>query len=171
MTKPARTAKPTAGAKLNQQGVLQALRACESKKAGDITLLEMDRASSAFTDYFVICSGTNPRQIQAIADEVEETLGRRGLRPLNVEGYNRAEWILLDYFDFVVHIFSEHARKFYDLERLWKSARRVEVSSLQTVARRRSTRRGTAKLSRPAKRTSAKPTSKRGSPTRKRKTK
>ena len=101
MTKPARTAKPTAGAKLNQQGVLQALRACESKKAGDITLLEMDKASSAFSDYFGICSGTNPRQIQAIADEVEETLGRRGLRPLNVEGYNRAEWILLDYFDWL----------------------------------------------------------------------
>jgi len=126
MTKPARTRKPGNLRKLNQQGVLDALRACESKKAGDVALLEMDKTSSAFTDYFVICSGSNPRQIQAIADEVEQSLSRRGVRPLNVEGYKQAEWVLIDYVDFVVHIFSESARKFYDLERLW--SRRARLS-------------------------------------------
>ena len=131
MTKPARTAQPANLRKLKQQGVLDALRACESKKAGDVALLQMDKASSAFTDYCVICSGTNPRQIQAIADEVELNLGRRGLHPLHIEGYKQAEWVLIDYVDFVVHIFSQAARKFYDLERLWKSARKIEATSLQ----------------------------------------
>jgi ribosome-associated protein len=145
MTRSARTAKPAHLRpsnvrpanlrKLNQQGVIDALKACESKKAGDLTLLEMDKASSAFTDYFVICSGTNPRQIQAIADEVQQSLEKRGQHPLNVEGYRQAEWVLLDYVDFVVHIFSEPARKFYDLERLWKSAKRVTPATLVTRSR------------------------------------
>lgn len=113
-----------------RQQVAQAIRAVESKKGQDVAILEMDRASGAFTDYFVVCSGTNPRQIQAIADEVEHQLGKAGLRPTSMEGYNQAEWVLLDFVDFVVHIFSERARKFYDLERLWKSARRVKPSEL-----------------------------------------
>ncbi len=86
------------------------------------------KGSGAFTDYFVVCSGTNPRQIQAISDEVEERLEKSGLRPTHVEGYKQAEWVLLDYVDFVVHIFSEKARKYYDLERLWKSAKRLAPS-------------------------------------------
>jgi len=111
--------------------VAQALAACESKKAFDFTLLKLDAASSGFTDYFLVCSGTNPRQIQAISEEVEHQLERTGLRPAHIEGYRQAEWVLLDYVDFVVHIFSERARRFYNLERLWKSAERLDPSSLQ----------------------------------------
>ena len=111
--------------------VAQALAACESKKAFDFTLLKLDAASSGFTDYFLVCSGANPRQIQAICDEVEHQLERAGMRPAHIEGYRQAEWVLLDYVDFVVHIFSERARRFYDLERLWKSAERLEPASLQ----------------------------------------
>jgi ribosome-associated protein len=114
--------------------VARAVKAAESKKAEDVTILEMDRASGAFTDYFVVCSGTNPRQIQAVADEVEKQLGEMGTRPNSVEGYNQAEWVLLDYVDFVVHIFSERARSFYDLERLWKSARRLKPADLSRKA-------------------------------------
>ncbi len=113
-----------------RQQVAQAVKAVESKKGEDVAILEMDRASGAFTDYFIVCSGTNPRQIQAISDEVEKQLAHAGLRPNSVEGYNQAEWVLLDYVHFVVHIFSERARGFYDLERLWKSARRLEPADL-----------------------------------------
>jgi ribosome-associated protein len=95
----------------------------------------MEKGSGAFTDYFVLCSGTNPRQVQAIADEVELRLKAAGLRPTQVEGYKRAEWILVDYVDFVVHVFSEKARKFYDLERLWKTAKRLEPSELKAKPR------------------------------------
>jgi ribosome-associated protein len=99
----------------------------------------MEKGSGAFTDYFVLCSGTNPRQVQAIADEVELRLKKAGLRPTHVEGYSQAEWVLVDYVDFVVHVFSEKARKFYDLERLWKSARRLEPGDLKTTVRARKT--------------------------------
>jgi ribosome-associated protein len=116
--------------------VAQALAACESKKAFDFTLLKLDAASSGFTDYFLVCSGTNPRQIQAICDEVEHQLVRAGMRPAHIEGYRQAEWVLLDYVDFVVHIFSERARRYYDLERLWKSAERLEPASLQPKPKR-----------------------------------
>lgn len=104
--------------------VHQAVEAAEEKKALDITVLDVKEAA-AFTDYFVICTGTSSRQIQTISDEVERRLDLDGLRPLHVEGYNHAEWILMDYGDFVVHIFSERARTFYGLERLWRTARRV----------------------------------------------
>ncbi len=122
--------------------VAAAIAACEEKKAGDITTLQLDKIHSGFTDYFVICSGSNPRQIQAISDEVEQKLSKAGLRPTHTEGYQQAEWVLLDYVDFVVHIFSEKARKFYDLERLWKSAKRLTPSELtpqrtRTVSRSR----------------------------------
>jgi ribosome-associated protein len=113
-----------------RQQVAQAVKAVENKKGEDVAILEMDRASGAFTDYFIVCSGTNPRQIQAISDEVERQLVQAGLRPNSVEGYNQAEWVLLDYVDFVVHVFSERARNFYDLERLWKSARRLKPGDL-----------------------------------------
>jgi ribosome-associated protein len=114
-----------------------AIQACLEKKAEELTILEMEKGSGAFTDYFVLCSGTNPRQIQAIADEVELRLKSTGLRPTHVEGYNQAEWILVDYVDFVVHVFSEKARKFYDLERLWKTAKHLEPADLKTPARKR----------------------------------
>jgi ribosome-associated protein len=117
--------------------VSEAIRACYEKKAEEVTVLALEKESGAFTDYFVVCSGTNPRQIQAISDEVEERLEKAGLRPNHVEGYKQAEWVLLDYVDFVVHIFSEKARKYYELERLWKSARKLEPAELTAVQRRR----------------------------------
>ena len=110
--------------------ISEAIRACLEKKAEEITILELEQGSGAFTDYFVVCSGSNPRQVQAIADEVELRLKKADLRPNQIEGYKQAEWVLLDYVDFVVHVFSEKARKFYDLERLWKSAKRLEPSEL-----------------------------------------
>jgi ribosome-associated protein len=117
--------------------VAAAIQACLDKKAEELSILEMEKGSGAFTDYFVLCSGTNPRQIQAIADEVELRLKSVGLRPTHIEGYNQAEWVLLDYVDFVVHVFSEKARRFYDLERLWKTARRLQPSDLKTASRKR----------------------------------
>jgi ribosome-associated protein len=110
--------------------VSEAILACQDKQADDVTVLELEKDSGAFTDYFVMCSGTNPRQIQAIADAVDERLEALGLRVTHSEGYKQAEWVLLDYVDFVVHIFSEKARQFYDLERLWKSAKRLEPAEL-----------------------------------------
>ena len=112
--------------------VAEAISACQDKKAEELTILELEKGSGPFTDYFVICSGTNPRQVQAISDEVEERLKKTGLRPNNVEGYRQAEWVLLDYVDFVVHIFSDKARKYYELERLWKSAKRLEPAEWKT---------------------------------------
>jgi len=117
--------------------VTAAIQACLDKKAEELSILEMEKGSGAFTDYFVLCSGTNPRQVQAIADEVELRLKKAGLRPTHTEGYNQAEWVLIDYVDFVVHVFSEKARKFYDLERLWKSAKRLEPGDLRTAAKKR----------------------------------
>jgi ribosome-associated protein len=104
----------------------RAIRAAEDKKAVDLTVLDL-RKAAGFTDYFLICSGTNPRQIRAIADAVLEALAAEGVSPAHVEGYDRSEWVLLDYFDFVVHVFAPETRMFYGLERLWGSAERVEV--------------------------------------------
>src|SRR5580693_9827612 len=84
-----------------KQQVAEAISACQDKKADEITILELEKGSGAFTDYFVVCNGTNPRQIQAISDEVEERLEKAGQRPTHIEGYKQAEWILLDYVDFV----------------------------------------------------------------------
>ena len=120
-----------------KQQVAHAIAACETKKAEDVSVLELDKSSGAFTDYFVICSGSNPRQIQAISDEVEQRLSRAGLRPMHVEGYKQAEWVLLDYVDFVVHVFSRHARNFYNLERLWKSAKPLSPAELRRSPRQR----------------------------------
>ena len=104
----------------------RAVRAAEDKKALDLTVLDL-RKAAGFTDYFLICSGTNPRQIRAIADAVIESLKADGISPAHVEGYDRSEWVLLDYFDFIVHVFAPETRMFYGLERLWGSAERVEV--------------------------------------------
>lgn len=134
--------------------VISAVHACEEKKAQEVAILELEKGSGAFTDYFVICSGANPRQIQTIADSVEDRLNRSGVRATHTEGYNQAEWVLLDYVDFVVHIFSENARKFYDLERLWRSARRVAPADLErkrATPKRETSRNGT----RPGRRTSS----------------
>ena len=103
----------------------RAVEAAEDKKAIDLVVLDL-RKAAGFTDFFVICSGSNPRQVRAIADAVMESLGRDGVKPAHVEGYDRSEWILLDYFDFVVHVFAPETRLFYGLERLWGSAERVE---------------------------------------------
>jgi ribosome-associated protein len=111
--------------------VSEAINACQEKKAEDLIILELEQGSGAFTDYFVVCSGTNPRQVQAISDEVETRLERTGLRATHIEGYRQAEWVLLDYVDFVVHVFSEKARRYYELERLWKSAKRLEPAQLK----------------------------------------
>src|SRR5262249_33040910 len=116
--------------------VSAAIQACLEKKAEELSILEMEKGSGAFTDYFVLCSGINPRQIQAIADEVELRLKRQGLYPTHIEGYRQAEWVLLDYVDFVVHVFAEKARRYYELERLWKSAKRLEPADLKSPARR-----------------------------------
>ena len=115
--------------------VSEAISACQEKKAEEITILELEKDSGAFTDYFVVCSGSNPRQIQAISDEVETRLERGGMRAAHIEGYRQAEWVLLDYVDFVVHVFSQKAREYYELERLWKSAKRLEPSELKPRAR------------------------------------
>ena len=117
--------------------VTEAIHACQEKKAEQITVLELEQGSGAFTDYFVVCSGTNPRQIQAISDEVELRLKRAGHYPNSIEGYKQAEWVLIDYVDFVVHIFSETARHYYDLERLWKSATKLEPADLTATPKRR----------------------------------
>src|ERR1700704_2002472 len=113
-----------------RQQVARAVKAIEDKKGEDVVILEMDKSSGAFTDYFIVCSGTNPRQIQAIADDVQKQMAEAGQQPNSVEGYSQAEWVLLDYVDFVLHVFSERARKFYDLERLWKSARKLSPADL-----------------------------------------
>ncbi|MGH9783048.1 MAG: ribosome silencing factor [Terriglobia bacterium] len=104
----------------------EALEAARAKKAQEIVLLDLHEVAT-FTDHFLICSGASGRQVQSIADEVDRRLRLAGLRPAHIEGYNHAEWVLIDYVDFVVHIFSERARAFYDLERLWRTARRVPV--------------------------------------------
>src|SRR3954454_5644805 len=116
--------------------VSDAISACLDKKAEDLTLLELEQGTGAFTDYFVICSGTNPRQVQAISDEVELRLKRAGLYPNNIEGHKQAEWVLIDYVDFVVHIFSESARKYYDLERLWRTAKKITPAEFTAKPRR-----------------------------------
>ncbi|MGD0825297.1 MAG: ribosome silencing factor [Terriglobales bacterium] len=122
-----------------QHQVNEAILACHDKQADNVTVLELEKDSGAFTDYFVMCSGGNPRQIQAIADAVDERLEALGLRVTHSEGYKQAEWVLLDYVDFVVHIFSEKARQFYDLERLWKSAKRLEPAELMAKPKTRRT--------------------------------
>lgn len=107
--------------------IRRTLNAAWEKKALDLTVLDL-REIASFTDFFVIATGTNKRQVQAISDEVVDQLKRNGTRAARVEGYQNAEWILVDYGDFVVHVFDEKARRFYDLERLWREASRIDVS-------------------------------------------
>jgi ribosome-associated protein len=119
-------------AKLSRQMVAAAVAACDEKKAEDIRVLELDAVDAGFTDFFLIASGTNERQTQSIADEVEMRMKREfGTYPNSVEGKRQGEWILLDYVDFVVHIFLAEKRAFYDIERLRKSAKQVDAVELQ----------------------------------------
>jgi ribosome-associated protein len=106
--------------------VSKAVRAAVDKKAGDVVVLDL-RNTSAFTDFFVLCSGTSQRQVKAIADSVEETLRAAKVRPAHVEGYDRGDWILMDFFTFIVHVFTPQTRGFYALERLWGDAEKIEV--------------------------------------------
>ncbi len=142
-TKTARTVKPRGPRKVAAAGagaakaaasgipklpkpVAGAVRAAHDRKALDVVVLDL-RKAGGFTDYFVICTGTNPRQINAIADAVNDTLRKDfGERPALAEGVHKSEWILLDYFNFVVHVFSRDCRAFYGLERLWGNAERYE---------------------------------------------
>lgn len=118
--------KPTPFAELDPE-VQLAIRCASDKKAFDIVALDL-RGITSFTEFFIIASGTNQRQVQAIADEINEKLkAELGSRPVRIEGYNSAEWVLLDYGDFVVHVFNGESREFYDLARLWLDARKVEI--------------------------------------------
>ena len=127
-----KTSHSTAAAKIRRQ-LQDAIHACQEKKGEDIAVLKLGPNSAAFTDYFVLCTGTNPRQIQAISDEIETRLERDGMKPAHTEGYKQADWVLLDYVDFVIHVFSPKARSFYDLERLWKSATRLDPENLKAL--------------------------------------
>jgi ribosome-associated protein len=106
-----------------------ALEAVDEKKAIDIVALDISEIAS-FASHFLICSGNSSRQIQAIADEVEKKLKERGHRPSHIEGFRNAEWILLDYLDLVVHVFSKRARQYYDLERLWRDGKNLDTDKL-----------------------------------------
>ena len=105
---------------------LTAVRAAESKKATDIKVLDL-REVTSFADFFVVCSGANSKQIQAITEEIGTQLEKRGEYPVSVEGFGNAEWVLADYGDYLVHVFSEKARAYYDLDRLWRHAKVVEI--------------------------------------------
>ncbi len=110
-----------------------AIEAAQNKKAAAVTLLDL-RELGAFTDAFLLCTGFSSRQVQAISDEIEEQLARRGIRLAHREGYDTAEWVLLDYGDFIAHVFSERSRQFYNLERLWRAARRTDFPDLAGAA-------------------------------------
>lgn len=138
----------------SNQLLLAAAQACEDKKAEDIRILALDPAESGLTDYFLICNGTNERQNVAISDEIELRLKREfGVYANSVEGRRQAEWILLDYVDFIVHIFSPEKRAFYGLERLRKTATTLSVADLnaELKARIAATRAKSPKKAAPAK--------------------
>ena len=118
--------KPTVSADQLDERLLSALHAASEKKALDVVVLDL-REIASFTDFFVITTGANERQVQAISDEIYETLKKSGSTSARVEGYKTAEWVLLDYGDFVVHVFEQKARQFYDLERLWRESKRVDL--------------------------------------------
>ena len=104
-----------------------AIKAIEDKKGNDIKIIDIHEVS-VIADYFIIASGSNPNQVKTLADNVEETLGRAGYNLRQTDGYGTASWILMDYNDIIVHIFSEEDRSFYDLERIWRDGKEVDVS-------------------------------------------
>lgn len=101
-----------------------AVAALEEKKAQDVKIIDIEHIST-LADYFVIASGTNRNQVQAMADNVEESLGKAGFEPKQIEGYQNANWILMDYGDVVLHLFDEENRLFYDLERIWRDGKLI----------------------------------------------
>jgi ribosome-associated protein len=109
-----------------EEAVLLAAQAAEEKKAENPVILDL-RELASFTEFFLIANGANPKQVQAISYSIEDTLRKAGKRPLHIEGYTAAEWILLDYGDFIVHVFNSTARRFYDLERLWRDAKHLQI--------------------------------------------
>ena len=125
---PKRTTRKRPAKKGISAELTSAIAAALDRKAGDMVVLDLTKAS-AFTDFFVICTATNRRQAQAIADGVQEALRKKGAKPALVEGYEKGDWILIDYFDFIVHVFLPSAREFYSLERLWGDAERIEISA------------------------------------------
>jgi ribosome-associated protein len=125
MAKTEKRARRTSGRKLTGD-VASAVGAALDKKASDVVVLDL-RHTPAFTDYFVLCSGQNPRQVKAIADAIEDALRAARVKPAHVEGYDRAEWVLMDFFTFIVHVFTPQTREFYSLERLWGDAERIDV--------------------------------------------
>jgi ribosome-associated protein len=134
MKTPQRRTRKRAASPLSTELTL-AITAALEKKALDVVVLDL-RKSSAFTDFFVVCTGANTRQVAAIAESVESVLTRQGVKPALVEGLGRSEWVLMDYFDFIVHVFTPATREFYALERLWGDAERVDVSATATPAPR-----------------------------------
>ena len=119
-----------AGTKKKLTGdVARAVKAALEKKAVNVVVLDL-RHTPAFTDFFVLCSGQNARQVKAIADSVEEALRAAKVRPAHIEGYDRSEWVLMDFFNFIVHVFSPQTREFYALEWLWGDAERIEIDDL-----------------------------------------
>ena len=118
--------------------VRRAIDCAADKKAVGLVALDL-REIASFTEFFVIATGLNQRQVQAIADEIREKLKAEfGTRAVRVEGYTAGEWVLLDFGDYIVHIFDKDAREFYDLERLWRDAKRVDLSSLDEASLGRS---------------------------------
>lgn len=109
-----------------------AVQAMDDKKGEEIKIIDISEVS-VIADYFLIASGRNRNQIQAMADSVEEALGRAGFTPKNIEGYRTAAWILMDYRDVVIHIFSEEERDFYDLERIWRDGKEITMSQLKDL--------------------------------------
>jgi ribosome-associated protein len=145
----------------SNQLLLAAAAACEDKKAEDIRILALDPAESGLTDYFLICNGTNDRQNVAISDEIEIRLKREfGVYPNSVEGRRQAEWILMDYVDFIVHVFSPEKRAFYGLERLRKSATTLSIADLNAELKERIT----ASRTKTPKKASAPPAAKKKAP-------
>jgi ribosome-associated protein len=126
MSKPERSRRPAPELAALPEPIRQAARAAQDKKASNVLVMDL-RNAAAFTDYFVICSGQNPRQVHAIVEAIDDALSRADVEPAHVEGGGRSEWVLLDYFDFVVHVFTPETRAFYGLERLWGSADRIEI--------------------------------------------
>ena len=119
--------RAAAGPKRLTGDVARAVKAALDKKALDVVVLDL-RQTPAFTDFFVLCSGANQRQVKAIADAIEDTLRAARVRPAHIEGYDRAEWVLMDFFSFIVHVFTPQTREFYGLERLWGDATRIDVN-------------------------------------------
>jgi ribosome-associated protein len=126
MAKTEKQTRRTTGTKKLSGDVAKAVEAALDKKASEIVVLDL-RQTPAFTDFFVLCSGQNQRQVKAIADAIEDSLRTERVKPAHVEGYDRAEWVLMDFFTFIVHVFTPQTRAFYSLERLWGDAQRIDV--------------------------------------------